>query len=224
MGRTNESSLMFALAELQGLEKERIDARAREDAERRAKEAEQAERERAERIAAAQRTEAEAKARVEVQARAQEAESVDRIARLKRELEAVQAERERLHQQLVVGAGDTATRRTIGARGWAAAFATASAAAIVLAIILVTGGASESVPTAQPEPQITAPMPEHATPPTSTTATSEPIAAATTEPAATTVPRRHSRPVRHIRRNTETSTLGIENCSEDDPTCGIEED
>lgn len=145
MAGTTESSVMFALSELQRIEGERIAEEAALEAERRRKEEERRRREREEQeLAELHRLRvAEAEARLRVAEEGRLAEAAERAARLAAELETIQSERAALCERLssiqlgqlgqVGQVGSTSVHGRRSRRGaWAAALllcATVTAAA-----------------------------------------------------------------------------------------------
>lgn len=124
MAGTTESSVMFALSELQRIERERISEEVAAELERRRKEEERRRREREEREQAElhrQRV-AEAEARLRVAEEGRLAEAAERAARLTAELESMQSERSALSERLSsMEAGSQARARGTGRWYWAAA-------------------------------------------------------------------------------------------------------
>jgi hypothetical protein len=139
---TTESSVLTNLRELSRLESERIadeTARAAEK-ERAAREAKaRAEREAAEAEAHARRlVEAQARLELDEERAGRDAEAEQRLAALRAELAAVQADRERMHTHIATLADDGWADRSArdSSWGWKAAFASAGAVAAGLALIL----------------------------------------------------------------------------------------
>jgi len=137
-----ESSVLTNLRELEKLETDRIaDEKARRaalalaavKAEAEAKAKVEAEEARARQVA-----EAEVRLNLEKEREARNAEAELRLATLRAELAAVQADRERMHARIVTAADDTWATRPPRAEswGWKAAFASAGAVAAGLALIL----------------------------------------------------------------------------------------
>jgi len=245
MTQRPDDSVQLALAELRKLEDDRLAAQARA----RVEERELLERRQAERRSAedhAQRVaEAEARERVQVDLRARDAEAERRMASLRAELEAVRADRERVHAAIAGLWEAPATPRGGEGRGWLWAFgATAAVAAGLLAILVVREPVVEErivqVPTAdattdraEPEP---APEPGSAEGEAERVPESEAAggeaepASADPEPAAAATP---TRPRPHATTTRDEATAGMhgtasadpaldfEGCG-NDPTCGID--
>lgn len=141
MSQTNESSVLFALKELQRLEADRIaeeDKRAEAARQELRRQEEQA---RAKSEHAARVAEAEARLRVEADLRAQEADAERRMASLRAEIEAVRADRERMHARIVTAAAElepAPQKPAIGRRIAMASFGLASLTALGLSIWIAT--------------------------------------------------------------------------------------
>lgn len=236
---TQDSSVMFALAQLQTLEEQRVDrervaareAMAREACAR--AEAEKETREREEHL----RRVAEAEARLRVEASQSSADAERRMAALRAELDAVQADRERLHGRIVSIASAPIEPPRPRGRSWAAAFAAACVVVAGLALVIATRQPLEPViiqVPAEPTSQVTEMAHPEATAPELPAATApETVAVGDTpaEPAATDRPRTNgNRP--HIRSgdrdqaagmhgtiDTTDTALDFSRCG-DDPTCG----
>lgn len=154
---TTENSVLMALGELQSIEEKRIateqearrtaEREAREAAEREAKrraEAEaqaEAEREHAERVA---REEARLNVEAVVDSRTKDADQ--RIASMKAELAAIQAERQAFQLRMVDATTRIEPRRS---RGWAAAFGIAMVACAALATLVIV-----QITTPPPPPRV----------------------------------------------------------------------
>lgn len=138
MGGTTESSVMFALSELQRIEGERIAEEAELEAERRRKEEERRRREREEREQAElhRLRVAEAEARLRVAEEGRAAEAAERAARLAAELQTIQTERAALSERLSsIEVGGAADKARPARRGY-------WAAAMLLGCLTITAAAS----------------------------------------------------------------------------------
>jgi len=242
--RTEDSSVMFALDELRRLETERVaEERAAEERRRREAAAAEAEarreveeREQHERRVA----EAEARLRMEQELRARDAEAEHRLARLRAELEAVRADRERIHATVTRLNEEPVTPSPRRPSGWAFAFAATAlvAAGLVFALvsrppvpeqrIVQAPATAPDTVAVEEEPADTAPEepePSDEPAPDSTDAPEEPAQVATGPS------RPHgqgNRPVVGGRppatdADDMDSALDFSHCG-DDPTCGLEDD
>ena len=234
---TRDDSVMFALSELRRLEAQRIDD------ERRAREAQAAAEARAKEEAAAREAHAravaeeEARLRVERDLRARDLEAERRLASLRAELEAVRADRERIHAVVAqIGHDPTPPRRDT--RAWLAFGAALTAASAILVVLLTRAPAIEErivqVPVEAPR---SAEVVANDPPPAAETPASDAVAVASpsaTEPVQTrpaSRPGASTRPTRPDTRPTGTAgmhgtlsadpDLDFDHCG-DDPTCGID--
>jgi len=161
--RAEDTSVMMALSELKGIEQQRIteerrraaDAKRAEDA--RAAEAREAE-QHARRVA-----EAEARMRLEHEAKARDVDAERRLDAMRRELSAIQQERERLHDRVAVGALEAAAsavpeRRGLP-RGLGLVFGTAGLVAGGLALLVALTPTEPVVQTRIVEVPVAAPAP-----------------------------------------------------------------
>lgn len=175
-----DDSVMFAIRELQKLEAERVsDEKRRVEAEKAAREAAALERARHEREAAAHAqkvAEAEARMRIDAERQARDEELALRMASLRKELDAVQADRLRLAERM--SASTSEPRRSAG-RGWAVAFGLASVVAGGLAVMLVMRSPTAAAVAAEPEPAASTPALIGEAPSALPSATSAPIPSTT---------------------------------------------
>jgi hypothetical protein len=236
---TRDNSVMFALAQLEALEEQRVEAERVREQEAVAREAAAraaAEKEALEREEHARRV-AEAEARVRVEASQSSADAERRMAALRAELSAVQADRERLHGRIVSIASEPIEPPRPRGRGWAAAFGAACVVVLGLALVIVTRQPLEpvivEVPVAATSQAAGVEQPEATAPEIPSQAAPETIAAADTpeEPAATDRPRsggtrgqgrttdRDHTPGMHGTVDTSDTALDFSRCG-DDPTCG----
>lgn len=170
MSKNEENSVMFALAELQQLESNRreegVQRQATEEAARLEVERAVARRVADEKAQAECVAEAEARLRVNAELGARDADAERRLTGLRKQLEAVQAERARLHASIVMSADEVRApaEDTRGARGWAFAFGSMSLVAGLLGALLFTQTPEiriVDVPFTEPPPIAAAdPLPE----------------------------------------------------------------
>jgi hypothetical protein len=149
MSQTNESSVLFALKELQRLEADRLAEEDRKAEAARQELRRQEEEARAKSEHAARVAEAEARLRVEADLRAQEADAERRMAALRAEIEAVRADRERMHARIVTAAAElepVAPKPALGKRIAMASFGLASLTALGLSIWIATRPPVEPAP------------------------------------------------------------------------------
>lgn len=222
--RPTDHSVLTALSELRGLEDERIDDE-RAAAEQRTKDAAAAVARRHEAEAHAGRVaEAEARLRVEDEARARDADADRRLAALRAELNAVQAERERLHGSLLASAREPVVARESSARPWAWAFAASAAVVAGLTVLLAFGGKTPApVYVLAPAPAVPASAPVVVAPETP----AAPLVVGVVPPADSAVRTRPPRAgLTKVRRDPNAhgahhDGLDVPECDESDPTCGI---
>jgi hypothetical protein len=198
MSQTNESSVLFALKELQRLEADRI---AEED-----------------------RRAAEARLRVEADLRAQEADAERRIATLRAEIDAVRADRERLHARIVTAAAEPEpiAKPAIGKRIAMVSFGFASLTALALSIYVATRPPVVAPPriveVQVPAPQIV-PEPAAVEPVVEAPVVAEPEVVAE-RPRPTGVTMRHN-PTMQTESMSDMRLDLIDRCG-DDPLCGTD--
>lgn len=220
--RLTDNSVLTALSELRTLEDQRLDEERALAAQHKRNE-ETAAAERREAVLHAQSVaEAAARLRVEDESRVRDDDADRRLAALRAELGAVQAERERLHGSLLasvhqpIGAGDSS------ARPWAWAFAASAVAVAGLAAVLALRDrpapvyvvAPPAAPIAQSAPEVVAPPAVIATPVLVVTAPVD------------TTPRPRPRAGllkrgRDARPTPPHDGLDPVDCDESDPTCGM---
>ncbi len=227
---TQDDSVRFALDELKRIESERLDEEARAAREREEAEARRQAEATAKREAAAAHArevaEAEARLRLDRELETRDTESAARLARLRAELDAVRADRERLHARATGAVDPVWAERTVrSGRGWAAAFAAACVAMGALVVVLATREPVVEeriveVPVDAPTDRATASVEP---PPPAPTAVETAPAAPPTE----TV-HRPARPVRPSHHGglpadiDSTDPLRGLDCPEDDPLCGVD--
>ncbi len=229
---TTDSSVIQSLRELSRLENERIaeehaeaEARARAEAEAKARAVAEAE---AKEAHARRVAEAEAALRLSEERAERNAEADKRLASLRAELAAVQADRERMHTRIATIADDEWTSRPPreGSWGWKVAFASAGAVAAGLALILAVREPVQPTRIVQVPVERTVVV-ERAVAEEPTDAPvvepTEPAIARTDEPSDVAGPhvRRPHPGMRPHAQNTTTQLLADLDCAEDDPTCGI---
>ncbi len=132
--RTTDHSVLTALTELRALEAQRIADEHAEAARRVAAQQSTEAHARAEAEEARRRAEAAAQRRDDDEARARDAEAVRRVAALRAELDAVQADRARLHGAMLAAVQDAPTPSAGGMRGATALFAGCALLAAGLAV------------------------------------------------------------------------------------------
>ena len=218
-----DNSVLTALSELRTLEDQRLDEE-RALAAQCKRDEETATLERREGVLHAQRVaEAEARVRVEDESRVRNDDADRRLAALRAELSAVQAERERLHGSLLASVHEPIGARDSSARPWAWAFAASAVVVAGLAAILALGGnrpapvyvlAPPPAPVIETAPRIAAPATELAAP-----------VAVVTAPVDAT-PRVRPRAGlgkrgRDVRPTVPHDGLDPVDCDESDPTCGM---
>lgn len=222
--RPTDHSVLTALSELRSLEDERLDEERAAAEQRKKDEAAAIARRREAELHAQRVAEAEARMRVEDESRSRDADADRRLAALRAELNAVQAERERLHGSLLASAGEPIVSRESSARPWAWAFAASAAVVAGLAVVLAFSGTTPPpVYVLAPAPAIAAPV----APVTQPEAVAPAVVAA--PPVADSAVR--TRPPRagltKVRRDRDGRVqphrdgLDPDECDEDDPTCGM---
>jgi hypothetical protein len=233
---TTESSVLTNLRELGRLESERIaqekaQAADEERAEREAAARAKAEAEAAE-AHARRKAEAEVRLKLEEERAGKDAEAERRLAALKAELAAIQADRERMHARIATLADDGWTGRPSreSSWGWKAAFASAGAVAAGLALILavrepvqptriVQVPVERTVYVEQPAAEDVDQGEDTAAQPT---VSAEPVEDTPVVASNTGGRVRPPRPgMRPQMGAMEPDPLGDLDCPEDDPTCGI---
>lgn len=222
--RTTDQSVLTALSELRNLEDERIDQERAAAELRRQEELAAAARRRETELHAERVAEAEVRLRMSDESRTRDADADRRLAALRAELNAVQAERERLHGSLLASAHDSVAARAPSARPWV--WAVAASAVIVggLAVLLAFGGTTPApiYVLAPPAPTVSAPpvaQPETPELPTIVTDLPPTDGAARPRP-----PRAGLTKVRRDRDgHVQPHRDGLDpvECDEDDPTCGM---
>lgn len=151
--REPDRSVLTALAELRALEEQRIADEHAEAARRLSEQHAQEARARADAEEARRRAEAAAQRRDDDDALARDAEAARRVAALRAELDAVQADRARLHGAMLAAAHDAPTPTAGGMRGATALFAGCAllAAGVAVGLALRPATGSGVVPTAAVE-------------------------------------------------------------------------
>ena len=224
--RQTDTSVLTALSELRSLEDERIDEERAAAAKRQSDEAAAVAQRREAELHTQRVAEAEARLRVEDESRGRDADADRRLAALRAELNAVQAERERLHGSLLAGAHEASAPRESAARPWAWAFAASAAIVACLAGLLAFRPAPPA-PIYVIAPPVLAPVAQ-----TSVAAPALPETAPQVLPTtAEDTTRPQGRPPRAgpTKRGNGHGThttpppdgLDPENCDPDDPTCGM---
>jgi len=220
--RPTDNSVLTALSELRTLEDQRLEEE-RALAAQCKRDEETAALERRESVLHAQRVaEAEARLRVEDESRVRNDDADRRLAALRAELSAVQAERERLHGSLLASVHEPIGARDSSARPWAWAFAASAVVVAGLAAILALGG-NRPAPVyvfAPPAPVIES-APQVAAPPAELAA---PVAVVTEPVEATPRPRPRAglgKRGRDVRPTVPHDGLDPVDCDESDPTCGM---
>lgn len=224
--RQTDHSVLTALSELRGLEDQRVDEEhAATERQRQAKAAAEAARHEAE-LHAERVAEAEARLRVEDEARVRDNDADRRLAALRAELNAVQAERERLHGTLLASAHEPVGVHDSSARPWVWAFAASAVVATGLAIGLAYSSGSPAPVYVLAPPATTAPVSAPAVMAPEPPATPPTVADAIPTDGAPRVrpPRAGLTKVHHDRNNVAHPIgdgLDPVDCNEDDPTCGM---
>ena len=231
---TRDDSVMLALSELRRLEAERVEeerkaGEARAAAEARARSEAEAREAHARAVA-----EEEARIRVERDLRVRDLEAERRLAALRAELDAVRADRERIHA-VVAQLGHEPSPPRRDTRGWLAfGAALAAATAILVAILAREPAIEERIVQVPIEPPRAIEVAADDAPVTEEPATSDAVAAAVATAApepGQTRPTRPRPPTQHRPPAGPTSgmhgtagddpALDFDHCG-DDPTCGLD--